>query len=87
MAQTHQALNLLRRWQANQTTIIVSGTRVAHRAKVVFVDGSRAVLRTISTSPQTKAIDFKEVRLSIADGVKGIEVTWPSNKNTLIREE
>jgi len=77
-------LSLLQKWHANQTTVIVSGT---HRAKVVFVNDCKAVLRTISASPQTKGIDFREVRLSIPDGVKGIEVTWPSNQNTLIREE
>jgi hypothetical protein len=83
MGQTH-ALNLLRKWHVNQSTVIVTGQGVEHRAKVLFVD-AKVVLMTISPSSQTKAIDFLKVNLSVADG--GVEVTWPSKQSTLIREE
>ena len=92
MAKT-KPLDLLKKWEANKTTVIVTGADklnvrlVEHRAKVLHVDPSKAILTTIEGTPQTKAIDLGQVRLSIPDGVKGIEVRWPSNENTLIREE
>jgi hypothetical protein len=92
MAQPTQAMEMLRKWRDDKTTVTVtSGDEIDRTisdtsAHVLCLDQSSLILRSIEDSPQTTTVDLQNVSLSIPESVKGIEIRWPDGKNTVILE-